>query len=302
MIYPFAKTNSPQMKRIISGTAAVFLCATMFTGCFKKGGDDTTQPSSGPNLVDTTPTESIASEPSIEATETTSPTTEAPKVNVAVVKEQVNALSSPTVDSNVLTTLNAGDEVSVNRVETIGAIQWAYIPLKGWVNTESLDMTNVTISGASSTPAGSNDSGAPTTTTAPASTTGTTGSGKVGTVTASELLIRQSPSTAATSVGKYTKGTQVTILESSNGWGRTDKGWISLSYVYIDGTTGDGAATGTISGSNVNIRSGPGTNYDRVGSYNSGDTVQVYAQFTVGNMKWGCTSKGWVSMDYVEVG
>ena len=457
MIYPFAKTNSPQMKRIISGTAAVFLCATMFTGCFKKGGDDATQPSSGPNLVDTTPTESVASEPSIEATETTPPTTEASKVNVAVVKEQVNALSSPTVDSNVLTTLNAGDEVSVNRVETIGTIQWAYIPLKGWVNTESLDMTNVTISGASSTPAGSNDSGAPTTTTAPASTTGTTGSGKVGTITASELMIRQSPSTAATSVGKYTKGTQVTILESSNGWGRTDKGWInmgyvrmndggsttttntntntttntntntgtttttggkkgvvtatqlniresaattanragsynygdritiletnngwgrtdkgwvsmdyvyvdgttgkntakglvtgnglhvrsgpgtnynsvatyaamtrvnileqvkvgdttwgctkdgwiSLSYVYIDGTTGDGAATGTISGSNVNIRSGPGTNYDRVGSYNSGDTVQVYAQFTVGNMKWGCTSKGWVSMDYVEVG
>ena len=125
MIYPFAKTNSPQMKRIISGTAAVFLCATMFTGCFKKGGDDATQPSSGPNLVDTTPTESIASEPSTEATETTPPTTEAPKVNVAVVKEQVNALSSPTVDSNVLTTLNAGDEVSVNRVETIGAIQWA---------------------------------------------------------------------------------------------------------------------------------------------------------------------------------
>ena len=460
MIYPFAKTNSPQMKRIISGTAAVFLCATMFTGCFKKGGDDATQPSSGPNLVDTTPTESIASEPSTEATETTSPPTEASKVNVAVVKEQVNTLSSPTVDSNVLTTLNAGDEVSVNRVETIGAIQWAYIPLKGWVNTESLDMTNVTISGASSTPAGSNDSGAPTTTTAPSSTTGTTtGSGQTGTVTASELLIRQSPSTAATSVGKYTKGTQVTILESSNGWGRTDKGWInmgyvrlgngttntatntntntntntttntntgttttaggkkgvvtatqlniresaattanragsysygdritiletnngwgrtdkgwvsmdyvyvdgttgkntakglvtgnglnvrsgpgtnynsvasyaamtrvnileqvkvggttwgctkdgwiSLSYVYIDGTTGDGAATGTISGSNVNIRSGPGTNYDRVGSYNSGDTVQVYAQFTVGNMKWGCTSKGWVSMDYVEVG
>ena len=73
MIYPFAKTNSPQMKRIISGTAAVFLCATMFTGCFKKGGDDSTQPSSGPNLVDTTPTESIASEPSAEATETTPP-------------------------------------------------------------------------------------------------------------------------------------------------------------------------------------------------------------------------------------
>ena len=428
----------------------------MFTGCFKKSNTPTTEPASGPNLVDTPTTETTeaaTTEP------TTVATTEAPKVNVAIVKEQVGVRAAPTTDSNVLLTLNAGDEVTVNRVETIGATQWAYIPVKGWVQTDSLDMSNVTISGATSTPASGSEDGAPTTTTAPSSTTGsTTGSGQTGTITASELNIRQSPSTAAASVGKYTKGTQVTILETSNGWGRTDKGWInmgyvriggtaatntptntttntgtatgtttgtttttggtkgvvtatqlniresasttaaqkgsysygdritilessngwgrtdkgwvsmdyvyvdgttgkntakglvtgnglnvrsgpgtnynsvasyaamtrvnileqvkvggttwgctkdgwiSLSYVYIDGTTAEGSTTGTISGSNVNIRSGPGTNYDRVGSYNSGDTVQVYAQFTVGNMKWGCTSKGWVSMDYVEVG
>ena len=368
MIYPFSQTNSRKIMRIVSATAAAFLCATMFTGCFKKSNTPTTEPASGPNLVDTPTTETTeaaTTEP------TTVATTEAPKVNVAIVKEQVGVRAAPTTDSNVLLTLNAGDEVTVNRVETIGATQWAYIPVKGWVQTDSLDMSNVTISGATSTPASGSEDGAPTTTTAPSSTTGsTTGSGQTGTITASELNIRQSPSTAAASVGKYTKGTQVTILETSNGWGRTDKGWvsmdyvyvdgttgkntakglvtgnglnvrsgpgtnynsvasyaamtrvnileqvkvggttwgctkdgwISLSYVYIDGTTAEGSTTGTISGSNVNIRSGPGTNYDRVGSYNSGDTVQVYAQFTVGNMKWGCTSKGWVSMDYVEVG
>ena len=200
-------------------------------------------------------------------------------------------------------------------------------------------------------------------------TTTTTG-GTKGVVTATQLNIRESAATTANRAGSYSYGDRITILETSNGWGRTDKGWVSLNYVYqdgttgtntakgivtgttlnvrsgpginynsvanysnltrvnileqikvggttwgctkdgwisldyvyIDGTTGEGAGTGTVSGSNVNIRSGPGTGYNIVGSYNRGDTVEIYAQFTFGNTKWGCTNKGWVSMDYVEVG
>lgn len=457
MIYPFSHTKSRKLLRVVSATAAAFLCATMFTGCFKKDPGPSTDPSSGPNLV-----ESDSTEPSTEATAapTTEATTEAPKTNVAVVKEKTGALASPSTTANTLTTLNAGDEVEVNRVEYVptSGLTWAYIPLKGWVQTDYLDMTNVTIQGSNSTPAGNNDSNQPTTTTAPSSNTGNgntsnTGSGQVGTVTASELNIRKTPSKTADSVGKYVKGNQITILETNNGWGRTDKGWVSLNYVsfggntgantntgntgntttnntttttggtkgvvtatqlniresaattanragsysygdritiletsngwgrtdkgwvslnyvyqdgttgtntakgivtgttlnvrsgpgtnynsvanysnltrvnileqikvggttwgctkdgwisldyvYIDGTTGEGAGTGTVSGSNVNIRSGPGTGCNIVGSYNRGDTVEIYAQFTFGNTKWGCTNKGWVSMDYVEVG
>ena len=456
MIYPFSHTKSRKLLRVVSAAAAAFLCATMFTGCFKKDSGPSTDASSGPNLVESVPTE-----PSTEApTETTTEaTTEAPKTNVAVVKEKTGALASPSTSANTINTLNAGDEVEVSRVEYIpsSGLTWAYIYQKGWVLTDYLDMTNVTITASNTTPAGNNDGNQPTATTAPASTTGSgntsnTGSGQVGTVTASELHIRQSPSTAATSVGKYVKGNQITILETSNGWGRTDKGWVSLNYVsfggntgantntgntgntttnnttttggtkgivtatqlniresaskdaaqkgsytygdritiletsngwgrtdkgwvslnyvyqdgttgtntakgivtgttlnvrsgpgtnynlvanyssmtrvnileqikvgdttwgctkdgwisldyvYIDGTTGEGAGTGTVSGSNVNIRSGPGTGYNIVGSYNQGDTVEIYAQFTFGTTKWGCTNKGWVSMDYVEVG
>lgn len=373
MIYPFSQTNSRKVMRFVSATAAAFLCATMFTGCFKKDAGPSTDPSSGPNLVDTATTEATSA-----PTETTTvATTEAPKENVAVVKEKVNTYASPSLESNIVHTLDAGDEVTVNRVETIPAsgLTWAYIPLKGWVQTDYLDMTNVTLTGSTSTPAGSNTTGATTATTAttaPAGsgTTTTTTSGQTGTVTASELRIRQSAASTAAVVGSYKKGDKVTVLETSNGWGRTDKGWVSLNYVYqdgttgtktakglvtgttlnvrsgpgtnynsvksygnltrvnileqikignttwgctkdgwisldyvyIDGTTGDGAGTGTVSGSNVNIRSGPGTNYDVVGSYSQGDSVEIYAQFTINNTVWGCTNKGWVSMDYVEVG
>ena len=39
-------------------------------------------------------------------------------------------------------------------------------------------------------------------------------------------------------VGDFTEGDKVVILETSNGWGKTDKGWISMQYAYKSGTTG----------------------------------------------------------------
>ena len=39
-----------------------------------------------------------------------------------------------------------------------------------------------------------------------------------------------------------------------------------------------------------------------VGSYNSGDIVTILEQFTYNNVTWGCTNKGWISMQYVDTG
>lgn len=44
------------------------------------------------------------------------------------------------------------------------------------------------------------------------------------------LNIRAGAGTSYARVGGYAKGTIVTILEESNGFGKTDKGWISLNY------------------------------------------------------------------------
>ena len=86
-------------------------------------------------------------------------------------------------------------------------------------------------------------------------------------------------------------------------WGCTDKGWISLGYVYIDGTKGDYSGTGTVIGDGVNVRSGPGTNYDSVGSKNYGDDIEVFHQIQVGDTWWGCIGSGkWICMDYVGMG
>ena len=127
-----------------------------------------------------------------------------------------------------------------------------------------------------------------------------------GIVTTDGLNIRTGPGTGYDANGNYKTGDRVEILEQITvgnvTWGCTSKGWISMEYVYVDGTKGEGSGTGTVTGDQVNIRSGPGTQYPSVGSMNTGDTVEIFAQFTIGGKTWGCTSKGWISMDYVGVG
>lgn len=50
-------------------------------------------------------------------------------------------------------------------------------------------------------------------------------------VTANVLNVRQGPGTNYVVVGGVTKGTQLTLTEISDGWGKYSKGWISLEYV-----------------------------------------------------------------------
>lgn len=56
-------------------------------------------------------------------------------------------------------------------------------------------------------------------------------------------------------------------------------------------------ATGTVklTDGTLNIRSGPGSSYSKVGSLNNGAKVEIY-EIKNG---WGRISKGWISMDYV---
>ena len=140
---------------------------------------------------------------------------------------------------------------------------------------------------------------------------GTTGkNGCKGVVTGDGLNIRSGPGTNYDGVGSYNRGTRVNILEriqiGDSWWGCTDKGWISLGYVYIDGTEGDGAGFGTVSGDTVYVRSGPGTNYDALGSLNAGTNVDILFQIDMGEMTWGCVKYGngygWISMTYVGMG
>lgn len=63
------------------------------------------------------------------------------------------------------------------------------------------------------------------------SATNETAAKKTITVTANLLNVRQQPGTQYPIVDRVSKGATYQLLEVSNGWGRIDKGWVSMQYV-----------------------------------------------------------------------
>ena len=300
MNYPCTRKNA--LRRLLSLTAALVLLSSLLAGCFGKGKDPDPTDDTGnlPNLVDDSTTPS--SDPSSAPTDPDIPE------NTAIVKVQVNVRSSPSNTAPVISQLDAGEQSEVLMLKTIHGIEWAYLS-QGWVPCESLDMSHVTLTSDSTDTPASTDPTADTPTETTKATepdnsgsqTSTTGK-SYGVVTAKELNIRSEADKDSTRVGSYTYGTRLTFTETKNGWGKTNKGWVSLKYVYVDGDSGSNGCTGVVTASSgLNVRSGPGSNYDKIKTLAKGEKVTVKERIKVGDTYWGYASGGWICMDYVDV-
>lgn len=130
------------------------------------------------------------------------------------------------------------------------------------------------------------------------------------------LCVRQGPGTGYATVDTLVTGAKVTITEQKNVgsmvWGKISKGWISMSYVRIleepepekpatkpEPKPETSSNVGTVTCSELRIRSGAGINYGVAGWYYKGDKVTILEEKKVDTTVWGKTSKGWISMDYV---
>ncbi len=56
--------------------------------------------------------------------------------------------------------------------------------------------------------------------------------------------------------------------------------------------------TVTVTSATVNVRKGPGTYYENVGTYEKGTSVSVTETYTELDYTWGKTAKGWFRLDY----
>ena len=143
----------------------------------------------------------------------------------------------------------------------------------------------------------------------------------------SGLNIRAGASTSYKRTGGYTRNTIVTIYAESNGWGKTNSGWISLQYTTkisksttkkaisssknIKYTTGKYKVNATI----LNVRSGPSTKYSsrkyyqlsynarqqnklKGNYYANGYKKGVVCTVTKINGNWGLTPSGWICLSY----
>lgn len=210
----------------------------------------------------------------------------------------LNIRSGPGVGYAPVGNYSAGQRIMVFEQTVAGGKKWGRTD-KGWVCMDYVRLeqsvtapggTGETPEQGTQPPAGSEQK--------PVAVTGT--------ITASGLNIRSVAGTHGTIVGHYSRGDKVTILEqklvSGTVWGRTDKGWISLAYVFLDnpGAAPGSPRTGVITASSLCIRKGAGTAHPVVGFYVQGDKVTVMEIANVGGVVWGRTDKGWICMTYVK--
>ena len=108
-------------------------------------------------------------------------------------------------------------------------------------------------------------------------------------------------------VEKLKAGKRVAFLEKlevKNGdvWIYAEGGWIKGEDVYIEGDEGLRPAHGIVVDSTpLNVRVGPGTNYEILRSLPYGTEVHVIERINRGKYDWGFVGDGWIYMEHVSL-
>lgn len=285
-------------RRVLALVLTVLLLVAL-TGCFKDKEPDSTgginNPQPSESQTQTSPPETQAPETTPPETEAPAPTeTEPPATNPVstshfgtVTPEKLNIRKEPSTAAAKAGYYVKGDRIEITETKS----GWGKTK-HGWVLLEYVQMEsgNQSESGTNNQPdnAGPDEE---------ITSDGNTKALGHGVVTISSLNVRTGPGTKYEAIDKVPLCKRFTYYQKSGSWVRIEKGWISLSYFYVEGTTGEGAGTGTIFGTDVNIRSGPGTDFDKVGTYKENTKITVLAQVD----KWIYTEKGWVNGNYVAM-
>ena len=212
----------------------------------------------------------------------------------------LNVRAAAGVGNPIVGALKKGDQVKIYGQYTVGNTLWAKINVgeanEGWVCMNYISIsTNI---------GGSTNNG----------TAIATGVVKANT----NLNVRSGAGTSAPKIGTISAGTAVSIYEkvSVNGmeWGRIGTNqWVCLAYVTLNTSTGGtipstpstpaGTGTGTVvCSTTLNVRSGAGSNFNKVGSLTPGATVNILEVVTVGTQQWGrIGTNQWVCMTYIRM-
>ena len=100
--------------------------------------------------------------------------------------------------------------------------------------------------------------------------------GKV-TLTSGKLNVRASPSSSSARLTQLSAGTLITLRERTGDWWQVEYADSKLGYCHADYVTplSGTAATVDTDGSRLNLRTGPGTSYARLGSLADGEEVVI---------------------------
>ena len=214
-----------------------------------------------------------------------------------IIGNYVNFRTGPSADAAIQGVLNYGTAVSV------------LSEINGWTNISVNGMTGyvsgnyVQRSGNTVLPA---VTAAPVIVTpAPAVTAAPTSGSGDASINADGVNLRSGPSSGYAILGAFDRGTSVTVLSESNGWSRVivngHEGYMFSRYItrnnaVVPAPTQQIVVTptvpavvsggdGTINADGVNLRSGPGSNFGILGSFDRGTAVTV-----------GATANNWTAV------
>ena len=121
-----------------------------------------------------------------------------------------------------------------------------------------------------------------------------------GVVNASSLNVRSEGSASSSKIGSLSRGTKVNIVDKlSNGWYKikfnNGYGYISGDYISNVASSNSSNETqviniGTTNTNSLNVRSGPSTTYEKIGSLSRGTTVEIV----------NIESNGWYKIKYKD--
>ena len=186
----------------------------------------------------------------------------------------VRMRSGASTSSSILGTYNSGTTMTVTGVS--GAwYKVNYNGTDGYVHSDYVSLSGVTSSGGSA-------------------------SGSNGSVKGSDVRMRSGPGTNYSILGTYQNGTPLTVTGTENGWSKVTIGGTS-GYIRSDYVSGGAdSQTGYIKGNDVRLRSGAGTSYSILGTYNNGTPLTITG--TSGD--WTAVTingvKGYVNSAYVS--
>ena len=199
-----------------------------------------------------------------------------------VITGQLNVRKGPDSKYETAGTYNYGDRIEILEIQTADDTRWGRTNL-GWVGMGYVQMDG--------TAPASDDENA-----AKILNDGNYGVLGYGVVNLGELNVRIGPGEEYAKVGTVKLGVRYAYYQTSGNWVRIESGWVSSDYFYTEGTVTENTFSGAVTEDNLNIRTGPDTSFQSVGTYQKGDTVQILVK--VGS--WGYTEQGWVFMNYIE--
>lgn len=137
------------------------------------------------------------------------------------------------------------------------------------------------------------------------------------------LNCRKKATTSSDIVKAFVKGTSLKIYEISGNWGRTNDGWVCLDYTDYKKSTGTSSTSSyktgryEVTATVLNVRKGPGINYDyltfseltsnaqkqvkqKCGYEANGLVKGVQCDVSEVSGNWGKIPSGWICLDYCK--